>query len=103
MKVDFDAVIKDLDGVPMSDARTAAGDGRLLTLKTVCVNGLLATETDKNIPGQQKLARFRLAEQINAGGEQNLSAEDVALIKERVGAFYVTLVVGRAFGLLDGS
>jgi hypothetical protein len=103
VKVDFDAVIKDMDGVPIPDARRTEGEPRVLTLKAVCVNGLLATETDKNVSGQEKLRRFNLAQRVNAGGEQNLSAEDVTLIKDRVGAFYVTLVVGRAFALLDGS
>ena len=103
MKINFDSIIKNLRNEEMKSSI----DGRdtPLTLKEISVNALLGdippTQGEKPDSGQQKLQKFKLAQKIDAGGEIDLVAEDVSMIKERIGKAYSTLIVGRAYELLE--
>lgn len=101
MKIDFLQTIKTLEGeaIPNPDSKT----GDALTLKTVCINSLLASDREsEQESGEKKYERYLLAQKIHAGNEEEeFKAEDVALIKKLVGKIYIPLVVGRAFEMLD--
>lgn len=100
MKIDFLQPIKTLDGedIPNPDSKT----GDPLTLKTICINSLLASDREsEQESGEKKYERYLLAQKIHAGKEEDFKAEDIALIKKLVGKIYIPLVVGRAYQLLD--
>lgn len=100
MKVNFDTTLLTLDGkVVKSDV-----DGKKVsaTLKSICVNVLMVSNPrEKDLGGEEKLKRYELARKINAGGEIEVSAEDVALLKELVGYLYGPLVVGNVYSLFE--
>ena len=96
MKIDFSAVIKDLDGDAVKDGETDA------TLGRVASTALLASYADEqNLPAEDKVKRFRLAEIAAKGGEREVKVEDVALIKTLIGKAFAPLIVGRAFDIIE--
>lgn len=98
MKLNFSAVINDLEGNPCKDAK---GDNA--TLGSITVEALMATFPDEqNLLGADKVKRFRLAEQAFKGGTQEVEVDDVALLKTLIGKAYGPLVVGRAYDLIEG-
>lgn len=98
MKVNFDAKILDLKGNPLKDGTAD------LTLSDVTCAALIAVlQDDQNADSNKKMKLFRLAQTATKGGEQEVPAEDVVLLKERVSKMYSALIVGRVFDLLEGS
>ena len=95
MKRDLDVIMTDLDGKEFGDKAT---------LKMVCF-GAVATpmQGDEQIPLDKKMRQYGLLQKINAGGEVDLQAEDIALIKERASKLYPILVFGRMADLLEGD
>jgi len=72
-----------------------------LTLRSVCVGALMGiTDSDKNMTGAEKNKRFLLALKLQDDTAE-LQAEDIVLLKERIGSMYSTLVTGRAWQLLE--
>jgi hypothetical protein len=110
MKIDFSAVLMDLNGKPLlapdNDAVQAAGlppPSKPLTLAAASVEALLATTRESaQDPGDVKLRCYTLAQQINAGGTVDLDPGDAAFIKTKIAAVYSPAVVGPAFALLNG-
>lgn len=97
MKINFDAALLDLKGEEMKDGETA------VTLKTVAVNALFAPFPDeREIDGNEKAKRFNLGLRIDAGGEIEVSAEEISLVKKLIGKAFPVLVVGRAYQLIEG-
>jgi len=75
---------------------------RKITLRSVCIGALTGTlEADRTMKGPDKIKQFTLAVRIQEQEEVDLASEDVTLLKKRIGNMYTTLVVGRAFELLD--
>jgi hypothetical protein len=96
MKIDFSAVIKDLDGDPVKDGEKDA------TLGRVACTALLASYADEqNLAAEDKVRRFRLAEIAAKGGEREVKVEDVALIKQLIGKAFAPLVVARAYDIIE--
>lgn len=99
MKINFDIVITNLDGKEMTD------DGKPASLKNISITALMGNiQVPQGTPpekGDVKLKRYILAQKINGGGEIDLAVEDVALLKERIGLIYATLIVGKTYELLD--
>jgi hypothetical protein len=96
MKIDFSAVIKDLDGGAVKDGDYDA------TLGRVACTALLASYADEqNLPAEDKVRRFRLAEIAAKGGEREVKVEDVALIKTLTGKAFAPLVVARAYDIIE--
>lgn len=95
MQVDFDTALLDIRGKPIE---TAPG-GPPMTLAYAACEALLALKpTDTGI---DKAKCYRLAMAIVNGGTVNLTPEDAALIKAKIGEIYAPIIVGRAFDLLD--
>ena len=100
MKLDLDAVIKDIDEKPIKKDKDEKTE---LTLKDVCINSLLAMlETDKGSDGTKKVSLFSLAMKLQ-GGDGDVTVEEMATIKERIGKMYMTVIVGRAYALIEGT
>lgn len=96
MKIDFSAVIKDLDGDAVKDGERDA------TLGRVACAALLATYADEqNLAAEDKVKRFRLAEIASKGGEQEIKVDDVALIKKLIGKAFAPLIVARAYDIIE--
>ena len=99
MKVDFNAEIKTLDGEGIRDDK-----GTLVTLKSICVQALIAAfQDEQDLAGVEKLKRYELAREINHGGEIQMSAENVVLLKKLIAKGFNVLVVGQTYGMLEGD
>jgi hypothetical protein len=97
MKRDFS---KELIGIPGSI--TPDNEGRYPTLGAVTVGALLANFQDEaSLPGDEKLRRYKLAERISQGGLQEVSAEEVALIKKLIAKAHAIAIVGPAYEALE--
>ena len=98
MTLDVTQVLVGLDGEAMLD-----GD-KAVTLRPICVNALMATmETDKGMSGEDKVKVWVLAGKIQKEDRPVLVAEDVTLLKKRIGSAYGPAIVGPAFLLLNGT
>jgi hypothetical protein len=96
MKIDFSAVIKDLDGEAVKDGEKDA------TLGRVACTALLASYADEpNLAAEDKVKRFRLAEVAARGGEQEMKIDDVALVKTLIGKAFAPLIVARAYDIIE--
>lgn len=72
---------------------------RLLTVGSCAVNALLAP--DERASGAEKMERWLLAERIHKGGVQEVTVEEVVLLKDRVGKCYHAVAVGPVYRLLE--
>lgn len=93
----LDAPILSLDGKPI--AKDADGSGQA-AMKDVIVFQLLNSDIGKP-SGVAKAARFALAMRLHKGGECDLTAEELALIKQLVGESYAPAIVGPVFQWAD--
>lgn len=99
MKRDFS---KELVGIPGSIPTDQ--DGRYPTLGAVAVGALLANFQDEaSLAGEEKLRRYKLAERISQGGVQDVSAEEVSLIKKQVAKAHAIAIVGPAYEALEAD
>jgi hypothetical protein len=93
MKRDFSAPILKIDGTEYDDKANLA---------TVSFMALTAqVPGDERMTGEQKLRQYKLAHLVHRGGVQEVSAEDVTLLKERIGKAFSVMVVGKAYELLE--
>lgn len=102
MKIDFSAVLKNLDGSPLlRQSQVADAQPAPMTLAHAACDALILPDQQQQ-SGDEKAAQFTLAMKIVKGGEVEITPEDAALIKKRIGAAFGPLVVGRAYELLNG-
>lgn len=98
MKVDFSTVLTDFKGHPLAD-----GKGPSLTLGVAAENALVGmTPQAQQESGEQKYRNWKLAQLASVGGVVDLTPEDAAVIKAKIGEFYSAAVVGPAYELLNG-
>lgn len=89
----FESPMLDLEGQPYSDAAT---------LKSVVFGAIRAqVPGDDQLSIENKMRLYVLAGKVAKGGVVEVSAEDLALMKDRVGKAYPPLVMGEAFRLLE--
>ena len=96
--INFTTVLHGFDGKAITgpDGKTS------LTLGDVAVGALeTPIEEDRNMAGSEKFKRDQLARKIYGAKSVELSVEEVALVKERIGKVYGPIVVGPAWSLLD--
>ncbi len=101
MLIDFEQTMKTLNGEEIKESEKK--DSVPLTLKSVCINALLSEIDREKTSGEDKVERYELAKKIHEGGTIELKTEQVVLIKERIGKFYLPLLVGGAFEMLEGQ
>ena len=85
MKIDFSQKLKNLDDSVSEEAPT---------LSLIAVRALVETlPGDETSTGEDKFKRAVLAQSIMNGGEVNINAEDVSIIKKRVGIAFGASIV----------
>ena len=89
-----------IDGKPLTKSNV---DDEIMTLGKVSVNALMFMDGNdvKKIGGKEKVERFELAMRLNKGGEQELSSEQIVLVKGLIDSCYGPAVVGPSWILLD--
>lgn len=101
MKRDFNQVLIDLEGKPFKDEKKVD-----LTLRRVVTDALGSTlPGDDSKTGDEKFKLFKLIVKVNdactKGALADIEAEELTIIKERVGRSWNTLVMGPAYILLE--
>lgn len=75
-----------------------------ITLKRAAVNAVQAMfEDERNLDGSEKLKRWQLAMRIHLGGDVDLSADEITLVKKLVGKLYGPSVVGPVWTALEAE
>jgi hypothetical protein len=101
MKIDFNAVLTDLDGNAIKE--TDAADSKPATLGLVVKQALLSGSDDAKMEGAEKVKLFDLAVTVSESMKKNVPAdlevEDVAKIKTRCQPLPVA-IIGPVFKLL---
>lgn len=101
MKINFKRVLVDLDGNALRE-----GDKELL-LGKICVSAIVANYMgEQSIPGEEKFARFKLAQKIQLAETDpstDIPVEDVAKIKELTGKYCSTVALGAVWSALEGN
>jgi len=79
--------------------------GEEMTFASVCSTALLTpTDEDKNLSGDEKVKRFKLAQRLydaDAEAGVDLTVEEAALLKLVTSKLYTALVVGQLYGVLE--
>lgn len=100
MKLNVTQVLKQRDGTPMKDV--IDGNAIDAILRVAIINALeFSLEQDKNEQPIKKYERSKLADRVYENDEVELSIEDVALIKDRVGKVFGSYVVKVVWDLLE--
>jgi hypothetical protein len=97
MKIDVTDTIKNYDGKIVKE------DNNPLTLRTVFVASLNATEKGEVRTAEDKAKAFQISSKLYDNNEVKLTVDDMAFLKERVGKFFSPLVYGRVCELFDGE
>ena len=93
MKRNLDQPMTDLEGEPFADDAT---------LKTICFAALAAQiHGDEAMPIDKKMKQYALLQTVNKGGVVDLTAEDIALIKERGNKIFPIIPFGRMCEMLE--
>lgn len=93
----LDLPIVDINGKPLP--KDTGGE---TLVKDIAVSALFGQYADEQaLSGDEKFRRFKLAMTVNDGGSQDLSPEDVVLIKKLVGKAYGPLIVGQVYNVLN--
>jgi hypothetical protein len=97
MLVKVNIPILTMDGEQMKDDD---GQGNTVdaTVKLAIVNAVLSPV--QNEKGVEKVKKYELAKKVYASDEVDLTAEEISLIKERVGDVFAPIVVGQIFEML---
>jgi hypothetical protein len=100
MKIDFNRVLIDLTGEEISES--AKEPDKKATLKFITMQALMNNvRGDESLSGHDKFKQYELAQKVNTGVVE-LTAEEIALIKERIGLAFHTAIIGPAYQLLEG-
>ena len=104
MQIDFSQVITGYDGKPLLESKAQGQPPEPVTLRDVAIAALNRHEAHEQINEVETLKRFALSLRIidSKGDGPDLKAEEIALLKQRIGKIMPNpVVVGRSFHLLD--
>ncbi len=92
--MNLDTQIRDLDGKPFQDGST---------VKTAILQALVSVlPGDDKADRKDKLVLFSLQQKVHAAsGDTTFTAEEIAMIKDRVSRGYPALIMGRIFEVID--
>ena len=76
--------------------------GNPITLGGIVAQALLAQYPNDQTSGAEKHRRYKLWFAVKAGGLQDLTAEDIAMIKDLIGKGWAPLIVGQCWEMLEG-
>lgn len=101
MKFDLNQVIKNYRNEPMKNTFDEREKDKDLILKDVlCMALLMPIEADQKMKWRQKLELETLAKEIYEG-KDDIESQDIALLKERVGAIFNPSLVGPVCRILE--
>lgn len=103
MKIDTSAVLIGVWGeVLRMPPAAGATEGAVITVGDACILPLMADHPeDRQERLEVKLQRFKLAETLRAGGEVNLKADDIVLIKQMANRLWTVSVLGPLVAAID--
>jgi hypothetical protein len=98
MKINFTQPLKTLDGTELKI------EGKTRTTAQAVMDSLLFIFQDEaNLPGEEKVKRYKLANRIyQSKCETDLTIEEAALIKKLTGKLFGPLIVGQIWSILEG-
>lgn len=97
MKYNFNVALEGLDGEPIKDE-----EDKEVSLKSSCVNSLLANVPGEKFDGQEKLQRWLLAQRIETAEEEiKVTVDELSKIKECAGKAMGILVSGSIWMMLE--
>jgi hypothetical protein len=106
-RIDFTSPIIDQDNEPMTECadNPLPKDDRDCKARRVITLGMVAlralTVPEQGLSGEEGLKRGQLALMVYRSPGAELTAEEVSLIKKQIAKFYSSLVIARAFPMLD--
>lgn len=95
MKVDLRYVFLDNKKEPFREKDA------FVTLHEVCTTALMANSKEE-INGESKYKAYCIYKKLELK-EIELTAEEISVIKKRVGEFYSPIIVGQAWDILEGK
>lgn len=97
MKIKIDEAIKTLDGKPIKEGKDP------VTVKDILLQACTAQlQEDAQMPGVKKFELYNLANKINGQKKDiELTVEEIATLKDRVGKAFNVLVVGQVWTILE--
>ena len=104
-KIDFDRVLIWTDGTPIPLTKRdpdALEDPPATTLKDPVMQVLLSPLSEDNSTPGRAYRLYQLIEAVKGGGEVELDAPDVALIRDRIEKMQTPWIVGQCFDALEG-
>ena len=98
MKIDFNIVLRDMDGEIL-----VAENGKEATLKGAAINALLGVFQDEStLSGEDKLKRWEIAVKVKESDlTTEFTIEELVVIKKMIGKAYAPIIVGQAWKLLE--
>jgi len=100
MKINTKTKLKSLNGELLKDT-LADGKTTEITLGSAIINALLVPV--QNEKGEEKVKKYELGVRIHQNDEIDLTAEEAALVKKRIGDVYGPIVVGQVFRLIENK
>lgn len=97
MKIDFNKVLLDADDKPIKAREGSEEPATLLLVAKVALQESAQQDTPES-----KLKAFDLLMHVRKGGVVEITPEQSAMLKERVGRVYGPLIYGRATEILNG-
>jgi hypothetical protein len=95
MKVQLNEGFLNPDGL----TKLMVDQNKILTMRDVCINSLLSPVQGENpLQKEKKYILFKLIR--DGADEMDLKAEDIVLLKDCIGKFQSTLVMGQCFEAL---
>lgn len=98
MKINWDAKITNFDGVTLKDGE------KDVTLATItCSVFVSVLKGDEQLSGEEKEKLFKIGMSAATGGIGEITADQAATLKRRIGIAYPPLIVGRAYEIIEGD
>jgi len=104
MKISLQNPILSFQGENLPERVLGINSNNPLNLGTVLITALGANYTDeKNLPGREKVERYRLAVKLVNNTEVELTSEEITLCKKLVSKLTGSLIYGQVDALLEGK
>ncbi len=95
MKINLDTPLIGLDGKPLTN------EGKEIIARDIITNALMNQPPGEQPNGEDSFKRYKLAESM-LGKEVDLTPEEIAMIKDRIGKQYTPIIVGPIYKILNG-
>lgn len=93
----------DLPAMMRGNVTLADDEGRPIIWKTLAVQALETELPDEKLSGKERYDRCVLADRIAKGGNVELTLEELSRLKEMMGRYFRTPIVGPAWRFLEGE